>query len=327
MAKLTLTDLASAMSSYVAAAKIAGAWSSSTNSFTGLLDKIGKQVTIDGLWNDKLPELDGEDLPLGKTIEEWFMDLTLPATFTATNGKYDETALTTEGAKDVVPALPSMENCFYSRSLGRQKIKITEPFGNFERAMLDETNSGNFAAKIMERLENSYTLTKYAAKKQLIGRFADAVYAVNKAVMPIPTDTATGEAFIEQVKKDVEEASFANNKSLTGANCAIGAAPSLVLFVKKGIIPSLEVSTYAGAINREDLAMPCKIKVVDDFGTQTNTGVYAVLTDERSLRVHNGYNVIRSSENADGDFVNFVRHFELTVFYSKYTYGKVYATA
>lgn len=327
MAKLTIDALATAMYDYVAAAKIAGAWSPSTNSFTGLLDKIGKQVTIDGLWNDKLPELDGEDLPLGKTIEEWFMDLTLPATFTTTNGKYDETALTTEGAADVVPALPSMEDCAYSYSLGRQKIKTTEPFGNFERAMLNETDSGNFAAKIMERLENSYTLTKYAVKKQLIGRFADAVYAVNKTIMPIPTDTATGEAFIEQLKKDVEEASYANNKSLAGANCTIGGAPSMVVYLKKGIIPALEVFTYAGAFNRQDLAMPCKFKVVDDFGTQAKPGVYAVVTDERSLRVHNGYNAIRSSENADGDFVNFVRHFELTAFYSKYTYGKVYATA
>lgn len=68
--KMTISGLATAMATYVAATKQAGAWSGSTDNFVGLLDKIGKQITIDGGFYDKLPELDGEELPLGKTVEE-----------------------------------------------------------------------------------------------------------------------------------------------------------------------------------------------------------------------------------------------------------------
>lgn len=317
MAKMTISGLQSAMASYVAAAKQAGSWSGSTGNFVGLLDKIGKQVTIDGGFFDRLPELDGDELPLGKTIEEWFIDLTLPTAYTDA---------TTDGAEDVVPMLPSVESVAYCYSLGRQKVKTTLPFDNFERAMISAQESANVGAKVLERLQNSYDLTKFAVKKQLIGNAIDkAVTAGSYAGIAAPVDTSTGEAFIKQLKKDIEAAQFAHmGNCLAGSNCLIGGSPELVLYVKKGVMPELEVETFAGAFNREDLAVPCRIKVVDDFGTITNSTAYAVLVDPRGIKVHNGYNALRSKENADGDFINFVRHFEMTGFISKYAYIKVY---
>ena len=70
MAKMTLSGLNTFVATYVDKAKQAGTWSASTNNIFGLIDKIGKQITIDGNFQDKLPEMDGEDLPFGKTIEE-----------------------------------------------------------------------------------------------------------------------------------------------------------------------------------------------------------------------------------------------------------------
>ena len=317
---MTISGLQSAMASYVAAAKQAGSWSASTNNFVGLLDKIGKQVTIDGGFYDKLPELDGDELPLGKTVEEWFIDLTLPVAYSD---------VTTDGADDVVPALPSVESVAYSYTLGRQKVKTTIPYDNFERAMLNAQESANLGAKILERLNNSYELTKYAIKKQLIGNAIDkAVTAGSYVNISAPTDTESGEALIKQLKKDIEAAQFAHmGNCLAGSNCLIGGSPELILYMKKGIMPELEVDTFAGAFNRQDLAVPCKIKIVDDFGTLTNSGAFAILVDPRGIKTHNGYNALRSKENADGDFINFVRHFEITGFISKYAYMKVYKPA
>ena len=70
MAKMSLAGLNSFVATYVDKAKQAGTWGGSTDNILGLMDKIGKQITIDGKFEDKLPELDGEDLPYGKTIEE-----------------------------------------------------------------------------------------------------------------------------------------------------------------------------------------------------------------------------------------------------------------
>lgn len=318
MAKMTKTGLTSFVNTWVSASKIAGTWSATTDNFVGMLDKIGKQVSLKGLFNDKLPELEGDNLPYGKTIEEYFIDLTLPEAFTGNNS--------TEGAKDIVPAIPSAESVVYSYTLGRKKVKTTIPYDNFERAVLDSTGASELATDIMEKLQNSYDLTRFYAKKQLLGRAIDkAIAASCVETIAIPVDTSTGEAFLKQVKEDIEDASFPNETGLAGA--LIGAAPSLVLYVKKGVVPSLQVDTLAGAFNKEDLAVNCQIKVVDDFGTLTNVKAWALLVDPRGIKLHNGYNAIRSTSNSDGDFVNYVRHFEDTAFISKYCYIKAYKTA
>ena len=314
MAKMTINGLVALAKSYVAAAKQAGAWNATTDNLYTAVDKIGKMVMLDGQFIDKLPELDGDELPLGKTIEEYFIDLTLPEAYTDIN---------TEGAKNEVPALPSIEECAYNYTLGREKIKTTVPYDNVERAALNQNDAANMIAKILERLGNSYEMFKFQAKKQLLGNAADKAVAANLvSTIAVPTDTTTGEAFIKAIKEEVEAASFAHEGGLNGA--LIGAAPELVLYIKKGVMPSIEVDTMAGAFNEARLAIPARVKVVDDFGTMTNTNVFALLVDPRGIKLHRGYHAIRTATNADGDFVNYVDHSEHTGFISKNVYIKAF---
>ena len=317
MAKMTISGLQTLAQKYVAAAKQAGTWTNSSNNLYKAIDKIGKMVMLDGQFIDKLPELDGDELPLGKTIEEYFIDLTLPEAYSD---------ITTEAGKDKAPALPTVENCSYSYSLGREKIKTTVPYDNVERAARSVEDASNMITKILERLGNSYEMFKFAAKKQLLGNAADkAVTAKLVTTIAKPVDTATSEAFIKQIKQDVETASFPNEGGLNGS--LIGAAPELVLYVKKGVMPIVEVDALAGAFNEGRLAIPAKIKVVDDFGTMTNTDVYAILVDPRGIKLHRDYHAIRQSENADGDFINYVDHSEHTGFISKNVFIKAYKAA
>ena len=158
--------------------------------------------------------------------------------------------------------------------------------------------------------------------------FAQAVEAGELIVLSliqelaIPTDTETGEAFIEQVKKDLEIASdLSEGHSLNGNS--LGAVANLKLIVKQGVIPALEVQTMAGAFHSEDLAIPADIVVVKDFGS-ASSDYYAVLIDERGFRLHNTYNATRSQENADGDFLNVFRHTEDTAHVSRNTFVKVF---
>lgn len=300
------------MTQYVAGTKQAGAWVESRNNFTGMLDKVGKQITLVGGFYDRLEALNGDDLPLQKTIEEYFVELTLPTSFTSAS---------VDGAKDLEPALPSVGDVSYSYSLGRQYVKTTIPYDNFERAMNTTEGAANVATDIMTKLQNSYDMARYAIKKQLLGNAGEKSIDVgNTDILPTITDATSGENWIKQIKTDIESAQFANQTCLSGE--LIGAAPELVLYVKKGVIPALEVTTYAGAFNRGDLAVPARIEVVDDFGDEE--GIVAILADSRAIKVHNGYNAVRSKENATGDFINFVRHYEVTGFISKYAFIKAY---
>lgn len=321
MAKMTLDQLNSFVATYVNKSKQAGEWIGRSVSVMQLMEKIGKQITIDGNFEDKLPELDGEDLPYGKTIEEWFVDLILPTNFTAPEDGQSY------GVKYVKP---SVEQASYCYTLGRRKLETSKPYDDYERAALGATEAANFSTKIVERLYNSESLYKYAQKKQLLANMiakAEAATNVSTLVQTIaaPADTNTAEAFIKQIKEDVETAGFANEGHNLG-NCLIGAAPEMTLFIKKGVMPTIEVDALAGAFNRGDLAIPAKIKVIDDFG-DNNTGVYAMLVDTRGVKLHNGYRAIRTDEHGGEDFVTFTLHSENTGFISKYTFLKVYKSA
>lgn len=314
MAKMTISQLVSFVESYVATAKQAGTWTASTDNLLGLIDKVGMQIMLDGSYQDKLPELNGNDLPLGKTIEEYFLDLIMPQDFDG------------NGANTLAPAATPKEDPSYSYTLGRKVIKCTERFDNIERAAISAGDAANMTAKILERLTNSATLYNYYQKKQLLGNFAGkAVTAQLAQDIDVPVDTETSEAFIKQVKVDVEAASFASEGTSLG-EALIGAAPSLVLYVKKGVMPVVEVDALAGAFHAENLAIPAEIKVVDDFGS-ADSKIWAMLVDPRGVKLHRGYHVVRDQENAEGDFINFYDHSENTGFISKHTFVKVYKIA
>ena len=144
-------------------------------------------------------------------------------------------------------------------------------------------------------------------------------------VLDAPTDTTKGEAFIKAVKKDIEKASdVSEGYSLNGNT--LGVTESLVLVVKQGIIPDLEVETYAGAFNKADLAVPARIVVVKDFAND-DSNAFAVLMDSRGMRLHNTYRATRENVNGEGDFLNLFDHTEDTAYISRNTFFKVYKTA
>ena len=311
---MTIEGLETFVKTYVDKTKQAGAWVSSTDNLLKLQDKIGKQITLDGSFQDKLPELSGDELPLGKTIEEWMIDLTTPTDFDATGKDNDK------------PAYPTVEDVAYSYTLGRKKIKTSVPYDNVERAALTAEGAASMTGKIMERIQNSQSLYEYNLKKQLLANMVDKAVAANATeVVALPNTTENAEKAIIAIKSAVEDASFAHEGDSLTPGALIGASQELVLYVKKGFMPQVEVNAFAGAFNKADLAIPASIKVVDDIPS-TDTNVWGVLIDPRGVKLHTGYKAMRSHENADGDFVNYTLHSEFTGFISKYTFVRVFKT-
>ena len=139
-----------------------------------------------------------------------------------------------------------------------------------------------------------------------------------------PVSDATGEAFIEQVLKDVEVASdFSEGHSLNGNTLGGNPEAGLVLVMKQGIMPSLKVQTLAGAFHKDELALPAEIVVIPDFG-DADADYYAVLVDRRIMRLHNTYRAVRENQNGQGDFLNMYYHTENTAHISRNCFVKVY---
>ena len=366
--KLSIAELETLIASVVTASNLSNnSFVETRNNVVGLLDKIGKIVTLDSVFNiDKLARFDGEYLSFGKTIEDWYQDLELP------------TAYDSDGAGALTPNDPSYRPVAYSYTLGRKKIKTTLRNDNIERAVHFEEQLVSIVAMQTKRLEDSMAQYRYGIKRQMIAEFiglceaemggsntswsTSSAYAVNAlvkggsptaygiVVKPLaashgkswatavadgyvivldliteiaqPVDTSTGEAFIKQVKEDIELANdISEGHSLNGNT--LGVSQDLVLIVKQGVIPALEVDTYAGAFHRDDVAVPAEIVVVKDFG-DADADYYAVLMDGRGMKLHNTYNATRENVNGDGDFLNIFRHTEDTAYLCRNTFFKAY---
>lgn len=128
--------------------------------------------------------------------------------------------------------------------------------------------------------------------------------------VPVPEDTSTSEAFIEAVKKAVELANDINEgNSFNGQ--VLGVEQGLMLYIKQGVMPIVQVEALAGAFQKEELALPCEIKVIKDFGNYSGKG-YALLMDKRAVKLFEGYNATRENMNGYGDRLNIFRHVEYT---------------
>lgn len=389
--KMSYEQLKQYVASVVTAAKISVAdFNVTRNNSVGLLDKIGKIVTLDtNFETDKLNIFDGEYLSFGKTIEEWQEDLIMIVD-EKPNG---ETAL--------APHDPTYRPVFYSYSLGKKHIPTTIRNNDIERAVHFEEQFVTIVAMKYKRISDSMAQYRYAVKREMIGKLyaicvaddlaigsgvkyfewedpenvrwdagpnEDAVsgkYVIDVGATDLvdkslagkyiavkniadnslltlsqlieegylikldlvteiakPVDDTTGEAFIEQVKKDVETASdISEGHSLNGNS--LGATEGLVLILKQGIMPSVEVNTWAGAFQKEDVALPTEVIVVKDFGSAPKE-VYGLLVDRRGLRLHNTYNATRENANGEGDFLNIFRHTEDTAYISRNTFVKFY---
>ena len=141
-------------------------------------------------------------------------------------------------------------------------------------------------------------------------------------VVAVPEDATTGEAFIKALKDAVEIAQdVSEGYSLNGNT--LGAEQGLSLYLKQGIMSSLEVDTMAGAFHLEKLATGVEAKIIKDFGA-TSTGAYAILMDNRAVRLHVDYEAVRENFNGAGDFLNLFSHMELTGFISRNAFFTIF---
>ena len=372
MAKLSLAELYSAVASYVDSSKIAvTSFSVTRNNIVGLLDKIGEIVQLDTSFFDKLPEMDGDYLEAGKSVEEFYQDLIL-----AQDWNQDA-----DGSRAMKFYSPTYRPVAYSYSLGKKIIPTSIPNNNIERAVNNLNQFANIVATQEKRLSDSKAVWKYQVKREMLGKLCDmaetaysgaTAYTKNSTVLaegtfykwtdsdsvshtavcvvgqaaavnkdgnellaegiliefqmveeiPVPEDATTGENFIKALKSAVEKAQDVSEGYSFNGN-TIGAEQGLALYVKQGVMPSLEVDTMAGAFHLEKLSTGVEAKVIKDFGNTTSKA-YAILMDRRGARLHIDYEAVRENFNGFGDFLSLFSHIETTAFISRNCFVKIF---
>ena len=323
MAKLTLSGLTTLVNTVVDADNIAqdSPFVPTYDSITGLLNKIGKQFMLDSNFEDALPELEGEALPFGATIEEYFVDLVLPV------------ANNDAGSSALAPARPTFETVAYSYPLAEYMVPVTVDDQKMQRGMLGQSEYSSLVANISKRLYDSIAVYKYGVKRQALGRLIDlaGTFGVSNdkiVQLAMPSDTASAEAFAKSIKNKVEAMSLLSEGFNLMGVVARSQISDLTLYVKKGIRSVLDVDLDAGTFNIGKVQVPVTMKVVEDFGTlATHTNAYAILVDTRGVRVHPAKNTISSQYNGQGEFTTFWGHYKPTAFISKAVNFCIWETA
>ena len=278
------------------------------NDTTGLVEKCLDQICLNQLFTDKLPELDGDEKEFGAYVEEYGMGLLVPKA--ATN--------LVDGQSYGVPYYaPAVQGTFHSWKLPEYIVAGSTSYNKYKSSMKSPEAYSSFVSNVLKQMIDSYNQARYEEKKELLSWAANNV--ATKTVIAKPISTETGEAFIKKVKDIAEEASFARDITVGEKTITLGAAEGLTLYLNKGIMSSLEVDTLAGAFNKEDLAMPVTIKVVD-FGANgmgTNKA-YGLIVDNRAIKLFPNRNTVGEDVNAYHDFVTISRHVIDTPFVSKF---------
>ena len=306
MATLTKDALETAVKTFVDASKqLNDTFTATVDDFTKAVCKIGEMKTLYLPQVDKLPELNGNNLPFGEIIEEFMVNDFLPTDYTYVDG----------GEVKSSPR-PTFAEAVYSYPLSDKLFEVGIPYSQFQRASTDAAAYGNLVSSAVSTLDSSTNAWNYASKRQLLGNFASkAIEGSLSSVVGDPaawTESET-EDFIKQILIDVEEAGDMNESNL--AKHAVAAAPSLKLYVSKKVMPTVKVKALAGAIHKEELAIPADIKTVLDFGKDSDN-IVAVMIDPRGCLLHDDINEVESI--AANFVVSTKRHLKQTGYISKY---------
>lgn len=183
MAKLSYAELKSFVAGILTDAKVSNpSFVVSRDNTAGLLDKIGKIITLDTSYQiDKLNAFDGEYLSFGKTIEEWQEDLIMPQA-------YDNT-----GANALAPHRPTYRPAFYSYTIGKKVVATTIDYNDLERAVHFEEQYVSLISMKYKRLEDSMAVYRYELKREMIARFYSlATAAADSTLTSVGSSTAFG---------------------------------------------------------------------------------------------------------------------------------------
>lgn len=312
MAEMTKEALETLVKDYVKSDSIASStFTPDTESFTKLVGKIGKMVTLYNPQVNKLPELTGDNLPLGQIIEEYMVNDFLPDAYVYEDqGGYKKSRRAT------------YSDAFWSYPLADQQFELGIPYSQLQNVCIDAASAAALSASYISTIDSSKNAWDYAVAREALGKVADK--AINNNLFTVVGDddswdeTAT-ESFILGVKKLITQAKDYNEHNI--AKHGVAGAPSLKLYVKQGVEDTIAVKTLAGAINRGDLAVSCETKTILDFGAD-GSNIVAILCDPRVIKVHDDINEF---ESVALDFqVNMKRHVKQTVFASKYGFIHVF---
>ena len=330
MAAPSLTDIKTLVNAVLAADHISqdDPFVAETDDITGLVIKIGKQFMLSSNFESDLPELEGDRLEFGSTIEEYYVKLAAIAAFKPTPGTLHENI--NVGGTDIwesdigKPSRPDFADVVYSYELAKYQAAQTVDYNKIEHAMIGQNEFSKLIADITKSLYDTIAIYKYMIKKQLLGRAIDLIGAegdggnLQRAKVAAPSDTATGETFVKSVKSYVNKFTKIHDTYNLLKVPVKSQLEDIVLYILEGYEEIIDVGVLAGAFNVGKVSIPVTVKTVEDFGTLTvNSTAYALLVDTRGVKVHTLHETASQEDIGRSEFITYFLNYQPVCHISK----------
>jgi len=329
MAAPSLTDIKTLVNAVINASLISqdALFTPDTDDITGLVIKIGKQFMLSSNFESDLPELEGDRLEFGSTIEEYYVKLAAIAAFKPSPGTV-HTGIGNDSSdvweSDIgKPSRPDFADVVYSYELAKYQAAQTVDYNKIEHAMIGQNEFSKLIADITKSLYDTIAIYKYMIKKQLLGRAIDLIGAegggnAQRVKIAAPSDTSTGEAFVKSVKSYVNKFTKIHDTYNLLKVPVKSQLEDLVLYILEGYEEIIDVGVLAGAFNVGKVSIPVTVKTVEDFGTlAVNTTAYALLVDTRGVKVHTLHETASQEDIGRSEFITYFLNYQPVCHISK----------
>lgn len=296
---------------------------------TGLVIKIGKQFMLSSNFESDLPELEGDRLEFGSTIEEYYVKLAAIAAFKPSAGTLHADVDVDGTPTDIwesdigKPHRPDFATVVYSYELAKYQAAQTVDYHKIEHAMIGQNEFSKLIADITKSLYDTIAIYKYMIKKQLLGRAIDLIGAegagnAQRVKIAAPVDTSTGEAFVKSVKQYVNKFTKIHDTYNLLKVPVKSQLEDLVLYILEGYEEVIDVGVLAGAFNVGKVSIPVTVKTVEDFGTlAVNTTAYAILADTRGIKVHTLHETASQEDVGRSEYITYFLNYQPVCHISK----------
>lgn len=220
-----------------------------------LINRIGLTIFRGKSFENKLKPFKGQKLNFGSTIQE-----IAPQWITAHS--YDDSAQTL-----LKMSRPEVQTFYHSQNR-KDRYDITVNYEELRTAFTSEMGINNLLAKIMLTPTNSDEYDEYRIMLQLIAFYEHNWGFYKQNISAMPTDKATGEEFLTQVRTYAKLLPFPSTlyNAQKVMDIPVFAKPEeLVLLTTPSISANVDVKTLANVFNISNAESPVPEVVVDEF--------------------------------------------------------------
>lgn len=278
-----------------------------------IINKIGRQEYTDQAFVNPLKRFKGGFIDCASDIEEIYV------------AKAEDTGFDKEG-KTVMDRTKPMVFAQYHTTTVEHGYKQTTSFKAIRKAFADKGGVTKMAHHIIQSIHTGSEVDEYNDIIQVLKALAKSKVGTNTISIAKVVDEVTSKRFCKEVKKVIPKMSEWNSNYSKRPNYA--KASRLVLFIDSDVDVEISVESLASAFNMShiDLNNTTKI-VVPNLLTKLGDKQFAILCDERCLKINPSFYDISPTPNNRGKFVNHDLVVELLTSYSDWFQFVVFTEA